>query len=369
MNRYARHISLSEIGETGQQKLLNSKVLMVGAGGLGCPALQYLAAAGIGTIGIIDGDTVDETNLQRQIIFSTTDIGRKKVEAAKERLSALNPDVSINIYPEDLTPKNAIEIISEYNIVIDGTDNFATRYLVNDACVKLEKPFVYGAIHKFEGQVSVFNFKDGPTYRCLFPDSPAADQIPNCSEVGVLGILPGVIGTYQATEAIKIILGIGETLSGKLKVINLLSNSEQTIGFSRNEEQIEKAKNIDLENSYANASCATLDEVSPKELRQWLANGKEINLLDVREAHETPKLDHPNVIYIPLGQIPSRLKELPIDKPLIILCQRGIRSQQAIEFLKNNDYPNELINLEGGMAAIQQDATCAKYLCNGPDKT
>ncbi|MBL4586322.1 MAG: HesA/MoeB/ThiF family protein, partial [Flavobacteriales bacterium] len=188
MNRYARHISLSEIGESGQQKLLDAKILMIGAGGLGCPALQYLTAAGIGTIGIIDADTVDETNLQRQILFSTSDIGRKKVEAAKERLTALNSDVSINIYAENLSPENALGIIAEYDIVIDGTDNFATRYLVNDACVKLGKPFVYGAIHKFEGQVSVFNFDDGPTYRCLFPDAPAADQIPNCSEVGVLGV-------------------------------------------------------------------------------------------------------------------------------------------------------------------------------------
>lgn len=201
--RYARHISLEEVGESGQQKLLKAKVLMIGAGGLGCPALQYLTAAGVGIIGIVDGDTVDESNLQRQVLFSTSDIGTKKVEAAKTRLEALNPDVTIKIYPENLNRENALNIIDDYDLVIDGTDNFATRYLVNDACVKRNKPFVYGAIHKFEGQVSVFNLDGGPTYRCLFPDAPKPGQIPNCAEVGVLGVLPGIIGTYQATEAIK----------------------------------------------------------------------------------------------------------------------------------------------------------------------
>ena len=325
---------------------------MVGAGGLGCPALQYLAAAGVGTIGIIDGDTVDESNLQRQILFSTTDIGRKKVEVAKEKLNALNPDVSITIYPEILSPKNALEIIERYDIVIDGTDNFATRYLVNDACVKLNKPFVYGAIHKFEGQVSVFNFNGGPTYRCLFPDAPSQSQIPNCAEAGVLGVLPGVIGTLQATEAMKLILGIGGLLSGKLKMVNLLSNSEQVISFARNEEQVEKARNIDLENSYVDAACSVSENVKPDELIAWLENNRSINLLDVREAYETPKLDHPNVVSIPLGQLSSRYEELPSDRPLVVVCQKGIRSQRAIEFLKQNDFQNQLINLEGGMAAF-----------------
>ena len=355
--RYARHISLEEVGHAGQQKLLDAKVLMIGAGGLGCPALQYLVAAGIGTIGIVDGDTVDESNLQRQVLFSTSDIGKKKVEAAKAKLSALNPDVSITISPENLAAENALEIIQEYNLVIDGTDNFATRYLVNDACVKLDKPFVYGAIHKFEGQVSVFNFQNGPTYRCLFPDPPSQSQIPNCSEVGVLGVLPGVIGTLQAAEAIKIILGIGEPLSGKLKMLNLLNNSEQVISFAKNEAQITKAKAFKLTESYVDTACSTVTNMQPNELMAWMENGTEFHVLDVREAHEMPKLDYTEITYLPLGQIPTRASEIPTDKPLVVVCQHGIRSQRAIEFLQQNNYPNQLINLEGGIAAFHQHTT------------
>lgn len=350
--RYARHISLAEVGEAGQQKLTEAKVLMIGAGGLGCPALQYLVAAGVGTIGIVDGDMVDESNLQRQILFATSDIGRKKVEVAKDRLNALNPETTINTYPKNLTAGSALEIIERYDIVIDGTDNFATRYLVNDACVKLDKPFVYGAIHKFEGQVAVFNLRGGPTYRCLFPNSPSQSQIPNCAEAGVLGVLPGVIGTLQATEAIKVILELGEPLSGKLKMINLLNNSDQVISFDRIEEQVEKAKTIDLAESYVDQACSAEINVTPEELIFWLESEKSINILDVREAYETPKLAHPNVINIPLGQVPNRYLELPIDAPLIVLCQHGIRSQNAIEFLTEKNFKNQLINLEGGMAAF-----------------
>lgn len=355
--RYARHISLEEVGEAGQQKLLDAKVLMIGAGGLGCPALQYLAAAGVGTIGIVDGDTVDESNLQRQVLFSTSDIGTKKVEAAKVRLEALNPDVAIDLYPFNLMSDNALNIIQEYDLVIDGTDNFATRYLVNDACIKLDKPFVYGAIHKFEGQVSVFNFENGPTYRCLFPDPPSQSQIPNCSEVGVLGVLPGVIGTLQATEAIKIILGIGEPLSGKLKMLNLLNNSEQVISFARNEAQIMKAKAIKLSASYVDTACSTMTNMQPNELIGWIENATDFHVLDVREAHEMPKLDYPSLTFLPLGQIPTKASKIPTDKPLVVVCQHGIRSQRAIEFLQQNNYPNQLINLEGGMAAFHQHTT------------
>ncbi|HAP68830.1 MAG TPA: hypothetical protein DCR04_03745 [Flavobacteriales bacterium] len=350
--RYARHIALNEVGESGQQKLLNAKVLVIGAGGLGCPALQYLAASGVGTIGIVDGDTVDESNLHRQILYTTSDVGRLKAEAAKERLKALNPNVSINIYPENLRAENALEIVCDYGFVIDGTDNFVARYLVNDACVKLNKSFVYGAIHKFEGQVSVFNFNGGPTYRCLFPENPQQSQVPNCAEVGVLGVLPGVIGTLQATEVIKLILGIGEPLSGKLKLINLLTNSEQIISFSRNEEQVSKAMKIDLSESYTDESCAAPESIHPNELAEWIKQNRSINILDVREAHEIPKLNHPNVISIPLGQIPHRAAEIPTDKQLVVICQHGIRSQHALEFMKQYNFPNQLINLEGGMAAF-----------------
>jgi sulfur-carrier protein adenylyltransferase/sulfurtransferase len=355
--RYARHIALDEVGESGQQKLLNAKVLVIGAGGLGCPALQYLVAAGVGSIGIVDGDTVDESNLQRQILYATSDVGRLKVEAAKERLKALNPSISITIYPENLTAQNALTIIQDYDFVIDGTDNFAARYLVNDACVKLNKPFVYGAIHKFEGQVSVFNFNGGPTYRCLFPENPQQNQVPNCAEVGVLGVLPGVIGTLQATELIKLILGIGESLSGKLKLINLLTNSEQIIAFSRNEEQVSKAMKIDLSQSYVDKSCATAQSILPNQLMEWLDQNRSINILDVREAYETPKLNYPKVISIPLSQIPHRAAEIPTDQALVVVCQHGIRSQHAIEFLKQHNFPNQLINLEGGMAAFHHHTT------------
>ena len=350
--RYARHIALDEVGESGQQKLLNAKVLVIGAGGLGCPALQYLTAAGVGTIGIADGDTVEESNLQRQILYTTSDVGKLKVEAAKERLNALNPDVSITIYPENLTAQNALAIFRDYDFVLDGTDNFAARYLVNDACVKLNKPFVYGAIHKFEGQVAVFNFNGAPTYRCLFPENPQQKQIPNCEELGVLGVLPGVIGTLQATEVIKLILGIGEPLSGKLKLINLLTNSEQIISFNRSEEQVSKAMKIDLSESYIDESCTSAESIFAPELAEWIEQNRSINILDVREAHETPKLNHPNVISIPLGQIPHRAAEIPTDKQLVVICQHGIRSQHAIEFMKQHNFPNQLINLEGGMAAF-----------------
>ena len=240
--RYARHIALDEVGESGQQKLMNAKVLVIGAGGLGCPALQYLAAAGIGTIGIVDGDVVNETNLHRQVLYTNSDVGKPKVEVAAERLTQLNSEVEIQTFSEFLTAGNAMNIVANYDLLVDATDNFAARYRINDVCVKLDKPFVYGAIHRFEGQVSVFNYNGGPTYRCLFPDKPSENQIPNCNETGVLGVLPGIIGTYQATEVLKIILGIGEVLSGKLMTFNLLTNSTRTFEFSRNDEQVQKAK-------------------------------------------------------------------------------------------------------------------------------
>ena len=240
--RYARHIALAEVGESGQQKLLNAKVLVIGAGGLGCPALQYLAAAGIGTIGIVDGDVVNEANLHRQVLYGDSDIGKLKVQVAGERLKKLNSQIDINTFSEFLTAANAMDIVANYDLLVDATDNFAARYRINDVCVKLDKPFVYGAIHRFEGQVSVFNYKGGPTYRCLFPDKPGENQIPNCNETGVLGVLPGIIGTYQATEVLKIILGIGEVLSGKLMTFNLLTNSTRTFEFSRKDEQVQKAK-------------------------------------------------------------------------------------------------------------------------------
>ena len=224
MNRYNRHIILSEIGQIGQDKLSNAKVLVVGAGGLGCPVLQYLAAAGIGTLGIIDFDVVEASNLQRQVLFGNSSLGQNKAEAAKIRLEDLNDTITINAYPFPLDHQNALDLFNQYDIIVDGSDNFETRYLVNDACILTNKPLVFGAIYKFEGQVSVFNYENGPSYRCLFPNPPKKDSVPNCSEIGVLGVLPGIIGSMQANEVLKIILGIGNVLSGKLLCFNALTN-------------------------------------------------------------------------------------------------------------------------------------------------
>lgn len=240
--RYDKQIALPEVGEVGQRKLAEANVLVIGAGGLGCPALQFLAASGIGTIGIVDGDVVNETNLHRQVLYTKSDVGKPKVEIAAERSFQLNPEVKINTYSEFLTAKNATDIVANYDLIVDATDNFAARYRINDICVKLDKPFVYGAIHRFEGQISVFNYKGGPTYRCLFPEYPTEKQIPNCNETGVLGVLPGIVGTHQATEVLKMILGIGEVLSGKLMTLNLLTNSSQIFELSRSEKQVQKAK-------------------------------------------------------------------------------------------------------------------------------
>ena len=224
MNRYSRHIILSEIGQIGQDRISNTKVLVIGAGGLGCPILQYLTAAGVGTIGIIDFDVVELSNLQRQVLFGTSSLGKNKAIAAKARLEDLNDSISIIAYPEPLTYQNAIALFNQYNIIVDGSDNFETRYLVNDACIITNKPLVFGAIYKFEGQVSVFNYQNGPSYRCLFPTPPKKDSVPNCSEIGVLGVLPGIIGSMQANEVLKIILGLGNSLSGKLLCYNALTS-------------------------------------------------------------------------------------------------------------------------------------------------
>ncbi|NJM79126.1 MAG: HesA/MoeB/ThiF family protein [Flavobacterium sp.] len=257
MNRYSRHIILSEIGSTGQEKLSKAKILVVGAGGLGCPILQYLVAAGIGTIGIIDFDTVEESNLQRQVLFGTSSIGKNKAIVAKKRLDDLNDTIKIVAYPEKLTSQNAIEIFKNYDVIVDGTDNFATRYLINDTCILTNKPMVFGAIHKFEGQVSVFNYENGPSYRCLFPKEPQKNDVGNCTEIGVLGVLPGIIGTLQANEVLKIILGIGKIASGKLVHFNALTLETVTLKINKNEAAILKVINskATFSTKFTNESC------------------------------------------------------------------------------------------------------------------
>lgn len=360
--RYSRHLLLSEIGTTGQEKIKSAKILVIGAGGLGCPALQYLTAMGVGVIGIIDFDKVEESNLQRQILYSIEDIRKLKTEAAVSKLSKQNPFVKFNSYPVRLDNQNAIEFFSQYDLIIDGTDNFATRYLVNDACVILNKPLIYGSIYKFEGQVSVLNYTDssgqtGPTYRCLFPTPPLSGSIPNCSEIGVLGVLPGIIGTLQATEAIKIISGIGEPLSGKLLLFDALVMSFQVIGISRNNEwgnsapkNIEEFLRMDYEYFCGNKNSeSSTKSISADELKLIIENNSEIQLLDVREPFEEPQISELMDLKIPLGDIHNQTHLISKKKKVIVFCKSGSRSKRAIEILEKDFGFTNLHNLEGGV--------------------
>lgn len=355
-NRYSRHILLDKVGLEGQEKLKSAKVLVIGAGGLGCPVLQYLVAAGIGTIGIIDYDVVDETNLQRQILFTVNDIGKNKAKVAGIRLEQLNPHVNFNIYAEKLTTQNALNIFSEYDIIVDGTDNFSTRYLVNDACVITDKPLVYGAIYKFEGQVTVFNYKGGATYRCLFPEPPKAGSVPNCSEIGVIGVLPGLIGTQQANEVIKLILKIGEPLSGKLLTYNLLNNSFFSLNISRSDEQIQKVLNdksnfekMDYDLFCGVASDNDIDEITLEGLKEMFKTAEDFQVVDVREEWEEPRVEMANVLIAPLAGLNDFVNQISKEKKVIVICQHGVRSIAAINQLKKDYKFNNLINLEGGI--------------------
>jgi len=354
-NRYNRHLILDKIGVEGQEKLKASRVLVIGAGGLGCPVLLYLTAAGVGNIGIIDFDTVDETNLQRQVLFTIEDIGINKALAAKKRLSALNNYVNFKTYPEKLTTKNALTIFSAYDIIVDGTDNFSTRYLVNDACVITNKPLVYGAIYKFEGQVTVFNYKNGPSYRCLFPTPPQQGSVPNCSEVGVLGVLPGLIGTQQANEVLKIILEIGSVLSGKMQIYNALEASFYVLKIQRVEQEFEKilANATAFEQFDYDFFCGIekqttkQKEITAQELKILLTN-EDIQIIDVRAPWEQPKIEVLNAINIPLQDIPTQLEKINRSKKTVVFCQHGVRSLTCIAFLEAHGFDN-LINLKDGI--------------------
>lgn len=353
IERYDRHIKLSEVGILGQEKLKSAKVLVVGAGGLGCPVLQYLAAAGVGKIGVVDGDQVDVSNLQRQILYRVNDVGENKAQVAAKILNQLNPSVDIQVYPFFLNSKNALDMIFEYDILVDGTDNFSTRYLINDAAVLSNKPFVYGAIHKFEGQVSVFNYKDGPTYRCLFPDAPGVDALPNCSDIGVLGVLPGLIGSFQANEVLKMILGIGQVLSGKLLMLNALSNQQTIMEVVRQQQLVDTVLNKRSEFSSTDYEmlCASnensVTEMNIVEFNQTLSENNSA-VLDVRQLWEEPRVDTGNVFEIPLNELATRFHELPTDKPIVVCCQHGVRSLAAIDFLASKNF-KELINLTNGL--------------------
>lgn len=361
--RYNRHIILDQIGMEGQEKLKAAKVLCIGAGGLGCPVLQYLTAAGVGTIGIVDFDTVDHSNLQRQILFDVHDVGQSKAEVAQRKLSAQNPHVDFKVFNTRLSTDNALEIFSEFDIVVDGSDNFPTRYLVNDACVIAGKPLVFGSIFKFEGQVSVFNWEGGPTYRCLFPTPPGPGEVPNCAQIGVIGVLPGLIGTMQANETIKLITGVGEPLVGKLLIFDALSMTSNTLKFRRTP-NAEVSELIDYEDFCGLNETQTheMKEMSVNALKEQLDAGEQIHLIDVREPFEFEicKLDAVN---IPMGTVTEHVSSIPRQGTVVMYCHHGMRSAAVINMLQQDYGFSNLVNLAGGIHewALKIDDTMATY--------
>lgn len=340
-------------GLEGQKKLAEAKILVIGAGGLGVPVLTYLNAMGVGEIGIIDNDTVSITNLHRQVLYGQSDVGEPKVIAALEKLKAQNDDSELVVYNTFLDTKNALEIIADYDLVVDTSDNFPTRYLVNDACVILNKPFVYGALHGYEGQVSVFNYKDGPTYRCLFPNMPKENEVPNCNEHGVLGIIPGIIGNLQALEAIKVITEVGEVLSGKLLIFDGLNQSYQKIKFKLQSENLEIKK---LQDFYEwNDPCEILPTVEAKELQQLLTEN--IQVVDVRTSEEFDNFHLPDSIHIPINELEANADKINFSLPVYLLCQSGKRSETALRQLKEQYPESSLFSILGGLN--QYLATCS----------
>ncbi|MCC3151769.1 molybdopterin-synthase adenylyltransferase MoeB [Hymenobacter sp. BT770] len=352
-NRYSRHLLLPEIGLAGQLKLKAAKVLVVGCGGLGCPVLQYLAAAGVGTLGLLDFDTVDDSNLQRQVLYATADVGRPKAVVAAEKLAAQNPFIELRTHQLHLSADNALGLFADYDLVVDCSDNFATRYLVNDACVILGKPLVFGAIFKFEGQVSVFNYENGPTYRCLYPEPPAPGDAPSCAEIGVLGVLPGLVGTLQAAEALKIILELGEVLSGRLLMVDALGMQFQTIRFravAANQQLTALAPDYAAFCGEAPmvAAPGRAPEISADELKAWQQSGRSLQLLDVREPHEHAQRNIGGQL-LPLGQLADKLAEIAADTPVVVHCASGIRSQKAAQLLLAHGFA-EVYSLRNGLA-------------------
>jgi molybdopterin/thiamine biosynthesis adenylyltransferase/rhodanese-related sulfurtransferase len=343
LNRYNRQIILPEIGLGGQVKLKQAKVLVVGAGGLGCPVLLYLCAAGVGNIGVVDGDMVDESNLQRQVLYCSDDIGKNKAGVAKGKLLKQNPHIHLTAHCMELTTQNAASLISDYDIVVDGSDNFPTRYLLNDACVYLNKPFVFGSIYKFQGQVSVFNFMGGPTYRCLYSNPPGEDESPNCSETGVIGTLPGIIGTLQANEVIKIITGAGETLSGKLLVFNSLNMHFDTYRFY----PVAGNKDRSILDSYTSFCNTPAREISAEDLKLKTDTGERFQLIDVREPSENAA-DNIGGTLIPLRSLLSNADKINKEIPVILYCQSGTRSKKGVELLMGNGFQN-VVSLSGGL--------------------
>lgn len=332
--RYSRQISLTEIGEDGQQKLQDARVLVIGAGGLGCPVLQNLASAGVGTIGIVDGDVVDETNLHRQSLYTLKDCGKPKVEIAQKAILELNPDVKVNVFSGFFTTQNAFEIVKDYHIIVDCTDTIAIRYLINDVAVVKKIPVVYASIYKFEGQVSVFNYKNGASYRCLFPEQEGLNTAPNCVESGVLGVLPNMLGTFQATEVLKIILEIGTVLSGKLLMYDALDFQIQIIDFPRNPKAIEKGF---IKGSELLHRKKIVQDLTPHAFLEK-CNQLGIVVIDVRESGETPDFKGENVIQIPLDKLEEYSKNLDKNQEIVLFCQTGQRSLAAMNYLQNSGF-------------------------------
>ncbi len=369
LGHYSRHLSIPEFGMEGQKKLKAAKVVAVGTGGLGAPMLQYLAAAGVGTIGIVDFDKIEASNLHRQILFGSSDVGRSKVEVAKERLQEINPHINIQIHETRLTSENALEILDQYDVVADGTDNFPTRYLINDACVMLDKPNVHGSIFQFEGQLSVFNYVDeeenrGPNYRDLFPEPPPPGLVPDCAEAGVLGVLPGIIGCLQASEVIKIITGIGQPLSGELFLFDAQDFSTRKVNVTKNEDNPLRGENpeitelIDYEafcgipstNGEQKESKSEVPEVTVEQYQSWLDSGEEVQLIDVREPYEVEIAEMGGEL-IPLDTVLNKTDKISRDKKVVVHCRSGVRSAKAINKLQEEYDFDNLYNLKGGILA------------------
>lgn len=374
--RYSRHLIMPEVGVEGQEKLKAGKVFMIGTGGLGSPAALYLAAAGVGTIGLIDFDVVDFSNLQRQVIHSTSSVGKPKVESAKQRIAEINPNVKVVTYNDRLTKDNIMNFIKDYDIVLDGTDNFQTRYLVNDACVFTKKPFVYGSIFRFDGQATVFYPGKGPCYRCLFAEPPPPGMVPSCAEGGVLGILPGVIGVIQATEVVKLLIGKGEPLIGRLMLYDALKMNFREVKFRRNpkcpvcgdaptvKELIDYDAFCGITRGGEKKPAASngVEEITAVELKKWMDQKKNFRLIDVREPNEYQINQIPGAKLIPLGNLPERVHELDSADEIVIHCHFGGRSAKAVQFLEKMGY-KKVKNLAGGIDAWSTDVdpSCPRY--------
>lgn len=356
-DRYIRQTVLTDFGPEKQQLLSRAKVLVVGVGGLGIPVLQYLSAMGVGTLGMVEQDIIELSNLQRQVLYGEEDLGKQKIQVAFEKLKRLNSETNLKCHDTFLTRANALEILKDYDLIVDASDNFATRYLVNDACVILDKPFVSGAIHGFEGQVSVFNYKDGPTYRCLFPAVPEQENIPDCNTNGVLGVIPGIIGSFQALEAVKVITETGEIMSGILLLYNGLDQSVRKIKFPT---VLRNKQRKNLEPNYEPILCEMEELLSVHSLYRLLNDSGHISIIDVRTSKEFSQEAIEGARNVPLEELPVYFKSNPVEQPIYFICQSGIRSQQAIQILKPKFPKTPMYSVIGGMNAWLQEVSATR---------